>query len=71
MATLQDISLTVRAGELLIVIGPVGAGKASLDLFLFFLLFSCPLEVNSEAFENRHFAPVHSLDFNLLRSKFV
>uniref|UniRef100_A0A0K8RTW6 Multidrug resistance-associated protein 4 n=1 Tax=Crotalus horridus TaxID=35024 RepID=A0A0K8RTW6_CROHD len=30
MATLQDISLTVRPGELLTVIGPVGAGKSSL-----------------------------------------
>ncbi|XP_058040750.1 ATP-binding cassette sub-family C member 4 [Ahaetulla prasina] len=30
MATLQDISFTVKPGELLTVIGPVGAGKSSL-----------------------------------------
>ncbi|XP_013924730.1 PREDICTED: multidrug resistance-associated protein 4 [Thamnophis sirtalis] len=30
MATLQDISLSVKPGELLTVIGPVGAGKSSL-----------------------------------------
>lgn len=30
---LQQISFTVRRGELLAVIGPVGAGKVSLDIY--------------------------------------
>lgn len=32
--TLQQISFTVRRGELLAVIGPVGAGKVSLNIYI-------------------------------------
>ena len=31
--TLQGLSFTVRPGELLAVVGPVGAGKVSCDAF--------------------------------------
>ena len=44
-ATLQGLSFTVRPGELLTVIGPVGAGKVSCDAFVSLMQLHSPCSI--------------------------
>ena len=66
--TLQDLFFTARPGELLAVVGPVGAGKVSCDAFCQLDATPLPL-LNSQSWAQSY--AWHSLNLGVPRTAFL